>query len=197
VCPELGPWYSFWPPHPLTRPGCRCMIRTVWAEPAAVSTFRVVQATLLCSPELTASRDPSGARLSQKPSALGHLYAIEMQDSPTISFATVTVRNWIPLCETCFWDATPPWMPGESDSAKRVNGRVQNHNRCAASLRERDRRWMPSVRKAISRRHTRSSALQWRVRHAIPGKVHRTLPQGRKRKSEPKQLTLCALATFA
>ena len=50
-----------------------------------------------------------------------------MQDSSTISFATVTVRNWIPLCETCFWDATPPWMPGESDPAKRVNGRVQDH----------------------------------------------------------------------
>jgi hypothetical protein len=48
-----------------------------------------------------------------------------VQDSSTISFATVTVRKWIPLCETCFWDATPPWMPGESDPAKRVNGRVQ------------------------------------------------------------------------
>jgi hypothetical protein len=29
-------------------------------------------------------------------SALGHLYAIEVQNSPTISYATVTFRNWIP-----------------------------------------------------------------------------------------------------
>ena len=29
-------------------------------------------------------------------SALGHLYAIEVGDPPTISHATVTFRNWIP-----------------------------------------------------------------------------------------------------
>ncbi len=29
-------------------------------------------------------------------SALEHLYAIEVQNSPTISYATVTFRNWIP-----------------------------------------------------------------------------------------------------
>jgi hypothetical protein len=52
-------WYDTWPPYALTRPGYRCTIRTVWAEPAAVNTVRVVEATLLCSPELIARRNPS------------------------------------------------------------------------------------------------------------------------------------------
>src|ERR1700730_9895296 len=75
--------------HPthLTRPGYRCTIRTVWAEPAAVNTVRVVEATLLCSPELIARRSPS-VRMSVAKTFFGVLACV------VLTLSSVANAQW-------------------------------------------------------------------------------------------------------
>src|ERR1700730_15479291 len=52
-------WYDTWPPYAFDQARLQVHNSHRWAETAAVNTVRVVEATLLCSPELIARRSPS------------------------------------------------------------------------------------------------------------------------------------------